>query len=106
MKLIDRIKEIIYKVKDYDRLESDYCAVLDMATGAILSKPSYTIDSVREAINEYLYSRDSELQQLIESWINEHFKMSNFDNTKIINDFSSMNDLLDSIRSVIKTREL
>ena len=58
MKLIAKIKEIIYKVKDYDRLESDYCTVLDMVTGARLSKPNYTMDSVREAFNEFLDERD------------------------------------------------
>ena len=50
MGLIAKIKEIIYKVKDYDRLESDYCTVLDMVTGARLSKPNYTMDDVREAL--------------------------------------------------------
>ena len=106
MKLIDKIKDIIYKVEDYDRLESDYCTVLDMATGAILSKPNYTIESVKEAINDYLDSRDNELQELIESWIERHFKVSKFDTTKIVTDFSSMSDLMDSFRSIIKTRDL
>lgn len=63
MKLIDKIKETIFKVKDYDRLESDYCTVLDIATGGILSKPNYTIDSVREAINDYLNQRDKEIKK-------------------------------------------
>ena len=58
MRLIAKIKEIIYKVKDYDRLESDYCTVLDMVTGARLSKPNYTIDSVRESFYEFLEERD------------------------------------------------
>lgn len=63
MGLIKAIKDIIYKVKDYDRLESDYCTVLDMATGGILSKPNYTIESVREAINDYLNKRDKEIKK-------------------------------------------
>lgn len=46
-KLIKKIKEIIFKIKDYERLEQDYCTVLDMVTGARLSKPNYTIDVVR-----------------------------------------------------------
>lgn len=58
MKLIEKIKEIIYKVKDYDRLEGDYCTVLDMVTGGVLSKPNYTMESVRKAFNEYLKQRD------------------------------------------------
>lgn len=63
MKIFSKIKEIIFKVKDYDRLEDDYCAVLDMATGGILSKPNYTIESVREAINDYLNQRDKEIKK-------------------------------------------
>ena len=58
MKVIDKIKDLIFKIKDYDRLESDYCTVLDMVTGGVLSKPNYTMDSVREAFNEYLKRRD------------------------------------------------
>lgn len=58
MNVFRKIKEIIYKVKDYDRLESDYCTVLDMMTGGILSKPNYTMDSVREAFNAFLDQRD------------------------------------------------
>ena len=60
MNMFSKIKEIIYKVKDYDRLESDYCTVLDMVTGARLSKPNYTMDSVREAFSEYLEERIKE----------------------------------------------
>lgn len=63
MKLIDKIKEIIFKVKDYDRLESDYCTVLDMVTGARLSKPNYTMDAVREAFNEFLDEHDKIVYQ-------------------------------------------
>lgn len=59
--MIDKIKEIIYKVKDYDRLESDYCTVLDMVTGARLSKPNYTMEAVREAFNEFLDEHDKEM---------------------------------------------
>ena len=58
MKLIKKIKEIIFKVKDYDRLESDYCTVLDMVTGARLSKPNYTMEAVQEAFNEFLDEHD------------------------------------------------
>ena len=56
MGLIAKIKEIIFKVKDYDRLEDDYCTVLDMVTGARLSKPNYTMDAVRDAFNEFLFN--------------------------------------------------
>lgn len=52
MQLIDKIKSIIFKVKDYDRIEKDYSAVLDFATGGVLSKTNYTLDSVYKAIRE------------------------------------------------------
>lgn len=58
MKLIKVIKDIIRKVKDYDRLESDYCAILDYTTGNILSKSDYPIESVYIVINSYLEQRD------------------------------------------------
>ena len=61
MRLIAKIKEIIYKVKDYDRLESDYCTVLDMVTGGRLSKPNYTMESVHKAFNEFLDDHDKEV---------------------------------------------
>ena len=67
MGLIAKIKEIIYKVKDYDRLESDYCTVLDMVTGARLSKPNYTMDDVREAFNEFLDEHDKEVYKPAET---------------------------------------
>ena len=65
MNIFSKIKEIIYKVKDYDRLESDYCTVLDMVTGARLSKPNYTIDAVREAFDEFLDEHDKEVLEIV-----------------------------------------
>ena len=67
MNIIEKIKEIIFKVKDYDRLEMDYCSVLDMMTGGILSKPNYTMDSVREAFNEFLKQHDEEVYKPAET---------------------------------------
>ncbi len=52
MQLVDKIKSVIFKVKDYDRIEHDYSAVLDFATGGVLSKTNYTLDSVYKAIRE------------------------------------------------------
>ena len=54
MKFIKIIKDIIFKIKDYERLEFAYCGLLDCATGGILSKPNYTEETIHEAINEYL----------------------------------------------------
>ena len=67
MGLIAKIKEIIFKVKDYDRLEDDYCTVLDMVTGARLSKPNYTMDAVRDAFNEFLDEHDKEVYKPAET---------------------------------------
>lgn len=67
MKVIDKIKDLIFKIKDYDRLESDYCTVLDMVTGARLSKPNYKMDSIREAFNEFLDEHDKEVYKPAET---------------------------------------
>ena len=67
MSIFSKIKEIIYKVKDYDRLEDDYITVLDMVTGARLSKPNYTMDSVREAFYEFLEEHDKEVYKPAET---------------------------------------
>ena len=78
MRLIAKIKEMIYKVKDYDRLESDYCTVLDMLTGARLSKPNYTMNGVREAFHEFLDERDKlHKDAFVEracKWFNQHYR--------------------------------
>ena len=55
MILIDKIKDIIYKIKDYDRLESDYCTCLDYATDSKMSKPNYHIEDVKTVISDTLY---------------------------------------------------
>lgn len=67
MNIFSKIKEIIFKVKDYDRLESDYCTVLDMVTGARLSKPNYTMDSVRKAFSVFLEEHDKEVYKPAET---------------------------------------
>lgn len=58
--MIAKITEIIFKIKDYERLESNYCKVLDMVTGGRLSKPNYTIDTIRQAFNDYLDELDED----------------------------------------------
>lgn len=62
MKIIQKIKDIIFKIKDYDRLEMAYCGLLDMATGGILSKPNYTEEMVRECVSNYLRQRDQDVE--------------------------------------------
>ena len=52
MRIINKIKDIIFKIKDYDRLESDYCTCLCYFTNNKMSKPNYRIDVVKEVIME------------------------------------------------------
>lgn len=56
--LIDKIKDIIFKVKDYDRLENDYCTSLCYFTNNRMSKPNYVLKEVEtvitDAIGEYM----------------------------------------------------
>ena len=58
MRLFQTIKEIIFKIKDYDRVESDYSSVLDYATGGVLSKTNYTLESVYDAIRYNVQKHD------------------------------------------------
>lgn len=53
MNIITKIKDIIFKIKDYDRLEHDYSVVIDYATGGRLSKTNYKVDDVCDVIYEY-----------------------------------------------------
>lgn len=76
MKLIQTIKDIIYKIKDYDRLELAYCGLLDCVTGGILSKPNYTEEAIHEAINEHLqeqykYVEEETIDKAI-AWLKEN----------------------------------
>lgn len=52
MNVIDKIKDIIFKIKDYDRLEHDYCYCLCYFTNNKMSKPNYKIEAVSEVILE------------------------------------------------------
>ena len=52
MRIINKIKDVIFKIKDYDRLESDYCTCLCYFTNNKMSKPNYRIDVVKEVIME------------------------------------------------------
>lgn len=58
MEIIERIKDIIFKIKDYDRLENDYCTCLCYFTNSRMSKPNYVLKEVEtvitDTINEYM----------------------------------------------------
>lgn len=63
MSIVKRIREIIFKVKDYDRLESDYIKTLEFATNGVLSKSSYNIESVYDAIARYWKEREKNFKK-------------------------------------------
>lgn len=46
------VSRIRYKIKDYDRLEYDYCCVLDHATGSMMSKPNYERRTIYQVIDD------------------------------------------------------
>ena len=45
--MVQKIKEILFKIKDYDRLESDYCNLVCHMTMGRMSKSNYYIDEVK-----------------------------------------------------------
>lgn len=63
MRLIKKINELIFKIRDYDRLESDYIKTLEFATNNVLSKSSYTIESVYDAIARYWKEREKNFKK-------------------------------------------
>lgn len=75
MGIIERIKEIIFKIKDYDRLESDYCTCLCYFTNNKMSKPNYKIEVVKEviidSIGEYLDEGYNEATRKAIEWLKE-----------------------------------
>lgn len=52
MKIIEKIKETFFKIKDYDRLEWDYIQVLCHATDSRMSKPNYDIQTIKCEIDD------------------------------------------------------
>ena len=76
MNVIERIKEIIFKIKDYDRLESDYCTCLCYFTNNKMSKPNYKIEVVKEviidSIGEYLDEGYDEATRKAIKWLKDN----------------------------------
>ena len=76
MGIIERIKEVIFKIKDYDRLESDYCTCLCYFTNDKMSKPNYKIEAVKEviidSIGEYLDEGYNEATRKAIEWLEEN----------------------------------
>lgn len=52
--MFNRIKDIIFKIKDYDRLEYDYSAVLCHVTDGRLSKTGYEINGLLTQLSDML----------------------------------------------------
>lgn len=73
--LIDKIKDIIFKVKDYDRLENDYCTCLCYFTNNRMSKPNYVLKEVEtvitDTIGEYM---EEGYQQAVEDFMEKACK--------------------------------
>ena len=76
MGIIERIKEITFKIKDYDRLESDYCTSLCYFTNNKMSKPNYKIEAVEkviiDSIGEYLDEGYNEAIRKAIEWLKEN----------------------------------
>ena len=46
------IRRFLWKLKDYDRLEWDYCNVLCHATNSRMSKPNYDLTTIYSEIDD------------------------------------------------------
>lgn len=44
---------LLWKIKDYERLENDYCEVLCYATGYKMSKSNYLVEECKSQIDMY-----------------------------------------------------
>lgn len=112
MEIIDRIKDIIFKIKDYDRLESDYCTCLCYFTKDKMSKPNYKIEAVKEviidSIGEYIdegYNcAKEEFFEEFTDWFKSNFRQSPYDATKIITHYTSMDEAINGLKKSIKMR--
>ena len=46
------IRDIVWRVKDYDRMAYDYSCVLDHATGSAMSKTNYEVSQIYSVIDD------------------------------------------------------
>ena len=74
--MFDRIKDIIYKIKDYDRLEHDYSTCLCYFTNNRLSKTTYEIRGLEtvicDTIGEYQEEGYKHAIEKAEDWIKQN----------------------------------
>ena len=106
MKLIEKIKDIIFKIKDYDRLESDYCTCLCYFTNNKMSKPNYQLESVLtvigESTTEYIDYGYNYAKEKAEEWIKNNLMQSPYDGTKVITHFTSVQDSMKDFKKFMK----
>ena len=106
MTIIDRIKDIIFKIKDYDRLESDYCTCLCYFTNNKMSKPNYKIEAVETVINdsigEYIDEGYDYATEKAVEWLKNNLRQSEHDNTKVITNFLNVEEAINSFNDYIK----
>lgn len=106
MKLIQKIKDIIFKVKDYDRIENDYSSVLDYATGGILSKTNYTLDSVYEGIQYNLQKHDEyvfmDFMEKAEEFFKNELYVSISDKICSHNNFTSVSNFIEQFKNYMR----
>lgn len=69
--MFDKIKDIIFKIKDYDRLEHDYACILDYITDGRLSKTNYRVEGLYTVIDDILTERDECTRKEVEKEIIE-----------------------------------
>lgn len=68
------LKRLIHKIKDYDRLERDYCVVLDMISDGAISKPNYSTTTIEKVFNDYLKQRDCKFLNAISDEIGKLYE--------------------------------
>ena len=81
--MFDKIKDIIFKIKDYDRLEHDYACILDYITDGRLSKTNYRVEGLYTVIDDILTERDECTRKEVEKEIIEKMKKQPEVNFKI-----------------------
>ena len=97
--MFDRIKDIIFKIKDYDRLEHDYSLCLCYFTNNRLSKTNYEIRGLETVICDTIWEYHEEgYKRAIEDvfkWMEEHL-------SEYVAGAGERNELKDALRDYIK----
>ena len=110
MHVIDKIKDLIFKIKDYDRLESDYCTCLCYFTNNKMSKPNYKIETVKEVILESVGEYRDEgynmaTQKAIE-WLEENIRDYAFVHSYSSNVNIDIDTLIEDLQKAMEEEEV